>query len=157
MIHFLQHNSQCVQTWQKQKRRRGLWFKFLKIFRVNCQIKVYLLKSILGNVNDYFWEHTIYHPKPFDTYSNYEKRLLIAGFKREISEPRTLFFVYEHELYTLVKEKTCFKSVPNPSSTCLRCSGALRDLVPFVLPATFVGNMCSPWVLFTFFKLCKWY
>ena len=53
--------------------------------------------------------------KAFDTYSSYEKRLLIGDFNTETSEPRIDCFVYEHELHNLVKEKTCFKSVHNPS------------------------------------------
>ena len=53
--------------------------------------------------------------KTFDTYSNYEKRLLTGDFNTEISEPRIDSFVYEHELHNLVKEKTCFKSVHKPS------------------------------------------
>ena len=53
--------------------------------------------------------------KAFDTYSTYKKLLLIGGFNTETSEPRIDSFVYEHELHNLMKEKTCFKSVHNPS------------------------------------------
>ena len=53
--------------------------------------------------------------KAFDTYSSYEKRLLIGDFNTETSEPRIDSFIYEHDLQNLVKEKTCFKSVENPS------------------------------------------
>ena len=53
--------------------------------------------------------------KAFDTYSIYEKRLLIGVFNTETSEPRTDSSVYAHELNNLVKEKTCFKNVHNPS------------------------------------------
>ena len=53
--------------------------------------------------------------KAFDTYSSYEKRLLIPDFNTETSEPRIDSFIYEHDLQNLVKEKTCFKSVENPS------------------------------------------
>ena len=53
--------------------------------------------------------------KAFDTYSSYEKRLLIRDFSTEISEPCIDSFIYEHDLHNLVKEKTCFKSVENPS------------------------------------------
>ena len=53
--------------------------------------------------------------KAFDIYSSYERRLLIGDFSTERSEPRIDSFVYEHELQNLVKEKTCFKSVDNPS------------------------------------------
>ena len=53
--------------------------------------------------------------KAFDTYSSYEKRLLIGDFNTETSEPCIDSFIYEHDLQNLVKEKTCFKSVENPS------------------------------------------
>ena len=53
--------------------------------------------------------------KAFDTYSSYEKRLLIGDFNTETSEPRIDSFIYEYDLQNLVKEKTCFKSVENPS------------------------------------------
>ena len=77
--------------------------------------KVYLLNSVLGNVNGYFLEQSnsqsqadIYYfdnlDKAFDSYSSYEKRLLIAGFNTEASEPRIDSFVYEHELHSVVKE-----------------------------------------------------
>ena len=53
--------------------------------------------------------------KAYETYSSYEKRLLIGDFNTETSEPRIDSFIYEHDLQNLVKEKTCFKSVENPS------------------------------------------
>ena len=53
--------------------------------------------------------------KAFYTYSSYEKRLFIWDFNTETSEPRIDSFIYEHDLHNLVKEKTCFKSVENPS------------------------------------------
>ena len=53
--------------------------------------------------------------KAFDTYSSYKKRLLIGDFKTETSEPRIDSFIYQNDLQNLVKEKTCFKSVENPS------------------------------------------
>ena len=53
--------------------------------------------------------------KAFYTYSSYEKHLFIWDFNTETSEPRIDSFIYEHDLHNLVKEKTCFKSVENPS------------------------------------------
>ena len=41
--------------------------------------------------------------------------MFIGDFNREIFEPRVDSYVYERKLYNLVKEKTCFKSVHNPS------------------------------------------
>ena len=51
----------------------------------------------------------------FDTYSSYEKCLLIGDFNTEKSESCIDPFVYGHELHNLVKEKTCFKPVHNTS------------------------------------------
>ena len=53
--------------------------------------------------------------KAFDTYSSYEKRLLIGDFNTEKSKPRIDSSICEHNLQNLVKERTCFKSVENPS------------------------------------------
>ena len=53
--------------------------------------------------------------KAFDTYSSYEKRLLIGDLNTETSDPRIDSFIYEHDFQNLVKDKTCFKSVENPS------------------------------------------
>ena len=53
--------------------------------------------------------------KAFDTYSSYEKRLPIGDFNTETSEPCIDSFIYEHDSHNLAKEKTCFKSVENPS------------------------------------------
>ena len=41
--------------------------------------------------------------------------MLVGDFTTEITEHYTESFVYEHELSNLVKEKTCFKNMENPS------------------------------------------
>ena len=41
--------------------------------------------------------------KAFDTYSSYEKHLLIGDFNTETSEPRIDSFIFEHDLQNLVK------------------------------------------------------
>lgn len=46
---------------------------------------------------------------------NYEKFLLIGDFNAEESEPCLYQFLQEYESKNLVKEKTCFKSINNPS------------------------------------------
>ena len=55
--------------------------------------------------------------KIIETYSSYEKSLFIGDFSTEISEPRIDSLIYEHKLHNLVKEKTCFITVYNPSCT----------------------------------------
>ena len=52
--------------------------------------------------------------KALDTYCQYDKILLSGDFNSEISEVCFESFLYQHDLKNLVKEKSCFKSVPNP-------------------------------------------
>ena len=87
--------------------------------------KVYLLNSVfrkckwlllgtyhpLSQADIYYFDNL---DKAFDTYSSYEKRLLIGDVNTETSEPHVDSFTYEHDLHNLVKEKTCFKSVEKP-------------------------------------------
>ena len=56
-----------------------------------------------------------YLGKVLDTYSDYEKVLLVGHFNTEITEHYIESFFYENELINLVKEKTCFKNMQNPS------------------------------------------
>ena len=55
--------------------------------------------------------------KALDIYSNYEKVLLTGDFNSEITEPCIDSFLYQYDMTSLVKEKTCFKSITNP--TCI--------------------------------------
>ena len=41
--------------------------------------------------------------------------MLVGDFNTEISGKRIESFLYMHELWNLVKEKTCFKNMQNPS------------------------------------------
>ena len=72
--------------------------------------------------------HGTYHPpsqsdqyyfknldKSLDTYSNYEKKLLVGGFNAQISDQHLSSFLYQHELSSIVKESTSFKNVSNRS------------------------------------------
>ena len=62
--------------------------------------------------NTYYFDNLV---TTFDTYSSYEKCLLIGDFNTEKSESCIDSSVYGHELHNLVKEKTCFKPVHNTS------------------------------------------
>ena len=53
--------------------------------------------------------------KVLDSYSRYDKVLLVRNFNTEISEQSIESFLYMHELCSLVKEKTCFKNMQNPN------------------------------------------
>ena len=53
--------------------------------------------------------------KALHTYSRYDKVLLVGDFNTEISEQCIESFLYMYELCNLVKEKTCFKNMKNPS------------------------------------------
>ena len=50
-----------------------------------------------------------------DVYSNYDKFLLAGDFNTEEEVETLQDFLLEHNARNLVKEKTCFKSVDNPS------------------------------------------
>ena len=60
----------------------------------------------------YFFENL---DKTIDVYSHYAKFLLVGDFNAEILEFCLDSFLYQQELKNLLKEKTCFKNVPNPS------------------------------------------
>ena len=62
--------------------------------------------------DEYFFNNL---DKAIDTYSRYDKVLLVGDFNTEISEQRIESFLYTHELCNLIKEKTCFKNMQNPS------------------------------------------
>ena len=55
----------------------------------------------------------------FGTYHHHPKQICIIYYSRrfntETSEPRIDSLIYEHDLQNLVKAKTCFKGVENPS------------------------------------------
>ena len=62
--------------------------------------------------DQYFFEIV---DKALDMYSYYDKILLTGDFNAEIHDNYLQSFLYQHELKSLVKEKTCFKSISNPS------------------------------------------
>ena len=50
-----------------------------------------------------------------DKYNNYDKFLLVGDFNAEVSEPILSQFLSTYNAKSIVKDKTCFKSVENPS------------------------------------------
>ena len=62
--------------------------------------------------DQYFFENV---DKALDIYSYFDKILLTGDFNAEIHDNYLESFLYQHELKNLVKEKTCFKSISNPS------------------------------------------
>ena len=50
-----------------------------------------------------------------DVYSNYDKFLLAGDFNIEEEESCLRDFLYEHNATSLVKQKTCYKNIDNPS------------------------------------------
>ena len=56
-----------------------------------------------------------YLDKTLDTCRTYEKVLLVGDLSTVMTERYIESFLYEHELSNLVKEKTCFKNMQNPS------------------------------------------
>ena len=54
--------------------------------------------------------------KALDTYSNYDRVSLAREFKTKIPENVMDIFLYQHDLKSILKDKTCFKSAKNPST-----------------------------------------
>ena len=54
--------------------------------------------------------------KALDTYSNCDNVLLTGDFNAEDDEPCLINFLYQHDLYNLVKVGTCFKNSSIPTS-----------------------------------------
>ena len=50
-----------------------------------------------------------------DTYSQYEKVLIVGDFNSEVSEKSMASFLLQRDFKSIVKTNTCFKSVSNPS------------------------------------------
>ena len=51
-----------------------------------------------------------------DTYSNYDNVLLAGDYNAEDDKPCLSSFLYQHDLYDLVKVKTSFKNSSKPTS-----------------------------------------
>ena len=77
-------------------------------------------------MNGYSLEHTIplsqsdqcYFnnlDKSLDTYSNYEKTLLARDFNAQTTNHYLSLFLYQRNLWSIVKDSMCFKNFSNPS------------------------------------------
>ena len=62
-----------------------------------------------------------------DVYSDYGKFLLTGDFNAEDSESCLKDFLYHYDAKNLVKQKTCFKSVENPSCIDLFLTNSYRS------------------------------
>ena len=62
-----------------------------------------------------------------DTYSTYDKFLLAGDFNVEVELETVSDFLFEHNAKNLVKEKTCFKSLDNPSCIDLFLSNSYQS------------------------------
>ena len=62
-----------------------------------------------------------------DVYSNYDKFLLAGDFNMEDKETVLSDFLFEYKAKNLVKEKTCFKSIENPSCIDLFITNSFRS------------------------------
>ena len=64
--------------------------------------------------NDQYFFNCI--DKAVDTYSSYDNVLLAGDFNAEDDEPCLSNFLYQHDLYNLVKVGTCFKKSSKPTT-----------------------------------------
>ena len=94
--------------------------------------------------------------RSIDKYSNWDNFLLAGDFNAEEWEPCLKSFLFEYDIYCLVKDKTCFKNHDNPScidlfitsnkysfqNTTTVCAGAsdCHKMVVTVLKTTFEKN-----------------
>ena len=62
-----------------------------------------------------------------DVYSNYDKYLLAGDFNIEENDSCLSNFLYEHNSKNIVKQKTCFKSIDNPSCIDLFITNCCRS------------------------------
>ena len=97
--------------------------------------------------------------KALHTYSNYDNVLLAGDCNAEDDEPCLSNFLYQHDLYNLVKVGTCFKNSSKPpfidlflttknthfQNIVAVCSGLsdFHKLVPTVLKTSFDKNISS--------------
>ena len=114
---------------------------------------------LLGTYHPLSQSHRYYFnnlDKSLDTYSNYERILLVGDINAQTANQFLSSFLYQHELSSIVKEIMCFKNVSNPSCInlfltnsalafqhALAVSCALSDfhkLVMTVLKTTFSKN-----------------
>ena len=51
--------------------------------------------------------------KLLDTYSNYDKILLVGDFNAQTTDHYLALFLYHHQLSRIVKERKCFKNASN--------------------------------------------
>ena len=65
-----------------------------------------------------------------DKYSSYDKFLLAGDFNMEEDEEVLQNFLYERNAKNLVKEKTCFKSMDNPSCIDLLITDSTVSNIP---------------------------
>ena len=79
-------------------------------------------------------------------YSYYHKILLTGDINAEIHDDYFENFLYQHELKSLVKEKTCFKSISKPS--CI-------DLFLTNNPLSFQSTKTASTGLSEFYKLVQ--
>ena len=84
--------------------------KILEKYIFLNDIESFLQNLILENANGYVFFNNL--AKALHIYSKYDNDLFVGDFNTEISDQRVESFVYMHEL---VKEKTCFKNIQNPS------------------------------------------
>ena len=106
--------------------RTQFWVRFLKKHSCSNDIECLFIELTFRKCKWVFCG--TYHPpsqndeyyfnylnKALDAYSKYKTVLLIGDFNIKITEHYIESFFYKHELINLVKEKTCFKNMQNPS------------------------------------------
>ena len=79
-----------------------------------------------------------------DVYPNYDRVAILGDFNTEDSEECMTTFLYQYDLKNIVKEKTCFKNVDNPSTI---------DLILTTCPSSFKHTTALTTAISDFHKL----
>ena len=109
---YVRHGIPC-RLLTKHKFASDMEILFLELNFRKCKWLLCGTYRPPSQLKDYYFNNL---DKAIDTYSEYEKILLVGDFNTEESENCMVSFLFHHNLKSIVKENTCFKNPNNPRS-----------------------------------------
>ena len=109
---YVRHDIPC-RLLTKHKFASDMEILFLELNFRKCKWLLCGTYRPPSQLKDYYFNNL---DKAIDTYSEYEKILLVGDFNTEESENCMASFLFHHNLKSIVKENTCFKNPNNPRS-----------------------------------------
>ena len=109
---YVRHDIPC-RLLTKHKFASDMEILFLELNIRKCKWLLCGTYRPPSQLKDYYFNNL---DKAIDTYSEYEKILLVGDFNTEESENCMVSFLFHHNLKSIVKENTCFKNPNNPRS-----------------------------------------